>query len=55
MLAAVAFEMSVAQMLKLHSNFTKESVASAAGLMTTFFSFAYECCYGTKCLNVFLL
>ena len=58
-LAAVAVEMSVAQMLKLHWGFVKVSVAVVAELMTMFFSPALNTAetHGSLisiCLEVFL-
>ena len=59
-LAAVAVEMSVAQMLKLHLSFMKVAVAVAAGLTITFFCLALNAAkdlnsFVSKYLKVFLL
>ena len=43
-LAAVAVEMSVAQMLKLHLSFMKASVALAAGADDHIHLPCFECC-----------
>ena len=43
-LAAVAVEMSVAQMLKLHSSYMKVSVAVAAGADDHILLPCFECC-----------
>ena len=44
-LAALAVEMSVAQMLKLHLNFVKVSVAVAAGADDCILLPCFECCW----------
>ena len=58
-LAAVAVNMSVAQMLKLHLSFMKVSVAVAAGADDHILLPCFECCLEvllvSNCVKVFLL